>query len=68
MVKYYVRFRHIPFELMFTPLYMISVDHIQVESKIDSNEYDLEVAICNELKNLNWNTENIRIESIQIKL
>ena len=63
--KYYVTFRNIPPEMMFTPTYLISVDHIQVDTKKDANEWDLKIAICQELENLNYRPDDIRIESSQ---
>ena len=61
--QYYIRFRHITPEMMFVPLYLISVDHIQVVSKPDATEYDLQCAVCQELANLNYNPDHIKIES-----
>lgn len=63
--RYYVTFRNIPPEMMFTPTYLISVDHIQVDAKKDANEWDLKIAICQELENLNYSPDDIRIESSQ---
>ena len=63
--RYYVRFRNIPFEMMFTPTYLISIDHIQVNAKKDANEWDLKIAICQELGNLNYKPDDIRFESKQ---
>lgn len=65
---YYIRFRYIPFELMFTPLSYITIDHIQVESFVGSTEWDLKVAICRELNELGYKPDEIRIESSQSKL
>ena len=66
MERYYIMFRNIPIDRMFTPMYLISVDHIQVDCKNNANEYDLKVAICNELSGLNYNPDDIRIESFQL--
>lgn len=65
MEKHYIRFRYIPIDLMFTPLYMISVDHIQVEVKASPTEYDLQVAVCESVKPLIWNPDHVRIEQSQ---
>lgn len=65
LCKYYVRFRNIPPEMMFTPTCMISIDHIQVEAKKDATEWDLKIAVCRELDNLNYRPDDIRIESSQ---
>jgi hypothetical protein len=63
--RYYVRFRNIPPEMMFTPTYLIGIDHIQVDAKKDATEWDLKIAICRELDNLNYRPDDIRIESSQ---
>lgn len=63
--RYYVRFRNIPSEMMFTPSHLISIDHIQVEAKKDATEWDIKIAICRELDNLNYRPDDIRIESSQ---
>ena len=63
--RYYVRFRNVPPEMMFTPTYLISIDHIQVDAKKDATEWDLKIAICRELDNLNYRPDDIRIESSQ---
>lgn len=65
LCKYYVRFRNIPPEMMFTPSYLISIDHIQVDAKKDATEWDIKIAICRELDNLNYRPDDIRIESSQ---
>lgn len=65
LCKYYVRFRNVPPEMMFTPSHLISIDHIQVEAKKDATECDIKIAICRELENLNYCPDNIRIESSQ---
>ena len=63
--RYYIRFRNISPEMMFTPIYLISIDHIQVDAKKDATEWDLKIAICRELDNLNYRPDDIRIESSQ---
>lgn len=65
LCRYYVRFRHIPPEMMFTQSYLISIDHIQVEVKKYATEWDIKIAICRELDNLNYRPDDIRIESSQ---
>ena len=65
LTTYYVRFRHIPMELRFTPMYMIAVENIQIDAKKKATEYDLQCAICNELELLNYQPEDIRIENSQ---
>lgn len=63
--NYHIRFRHIPLNLMFTPMYLIPIDHITLESKKDSTEYELKVSVCNELNMLGYNPDDIKIESFQ---
>lgn len=63
--RYYVRFRNVPPEKMFAPTYLISIDHIQVDAKKDATEWDLKIAICRELDNLNYHPDDIMIESSQ---
>ncbi len=63
--RYYVRFRNVPPEMMFTPTHLISIDHIQVDAKEGATECDLKIAICRELHNLNYRPDDIRIESSQ---
>jgi hypothetical protein len=65
LLRYYVRFRNVPPEMMFTPTYLIGIDHIQVDAKKDATEWDLKIAICRELDNLNYRPDDIRIESSQ---
>lgn len=65
MQQYYVTFRHILPVMMFAPLYLIPPETIKVEAKDNATEYDLQVAVCNELSNLNVYPEHIRIERIQ---
>lgn len=63
---YYVRFRHIPFELRFTPIYLIAIENIQVDTGIQVTEYELQCAVCDELEMLNYQPEDIKIESSQL--
>jgi hypothetical protein len=61
--KYYVRWRHIPSYASMTPLMYLSIDHTQVESKINASEYDIRIAIG---KLFDWiNVDEVMIESIQ---
>lgn len=62
-VVYYIRYRYIPVDLMFTPMYLIPIEHTQVEAMEKANEYDLQVAVSKSLENLNYFPEHIRIES-----
>lgn len=62
LYRYYIRYRHITPEMMFSHN---TIDHIQVEAIEDATEWDLKVAICNELKILNWYPEDISVESSQ---
>lgn len=62
---YYIRYRYIPIDMMFSPLYLITIDHIQLKCKKEANEYDLKLEICKQLSSLNYNPDYIRIESSQ---
>jgi hypothetical protein len=64
-VKYYVRWRHIPIDMMFTPLMHISIDHTVVEAKPDANDWDIALAVVQELPMLNIRPDDVRIESRQ---
>lgn len=65
-IEYYIVFKHIPIDMMFTPTHLISNDHIKVNAKKNANEWDLQNEVCNELKILNYMPEHIRIISYQI--
>lgn len=65
MKKYYIRWRHIPIEMAFTPLMFISVDHTQVECIDGASEWDLCLAIANEFKLININPSDVRIVSFE---
>mgnify|MGYP003442368552 CR=1 FL=1 len=65
MTEYYVTFRHILPVMMFTPLYLIPSQTMRVEAKENATEYDLQLAVCNELANLNYDPYHIRIEKTQ---
>ena len=62
LCQYYIRYRHVTSEMMFSHN---SIDHIQVETIENATKWDLQLAICNELKILNWYPEDISIESLQ---
>lgn len=64
-VDYHIRFRHIPISMMFHRICDISIDHIRVKAGVDANDWDLKVAVCRELDNLNYKPDDIRIESFQ---
>lgn len=65
-VHYRIVFKHITPDMMFTPRHLISKDHVTAKAKKNANEWDLQNAVCEELKNLNYMPEHIRIESYQI--
>ena len=65
MQQYFVTFRHILPVMMFTPLYLIPPQTMRVEVKENATEYDLLLAVCNQVANLNYNPDHIRIEDIQ---
>jgi len=65
LIKHYVRWRHIPIDMMFTPLMHISIDHTVVEAKPDANDWDIAMAVVRELPLLNIRPDDVRIESRQ---
>jgi hypothetical protein len=65
LIKHYVRWRHIPIDMMFTPLMHISIDHTVVEAKSDANDWDIALAVVQELPMLNIRPDDVRIESRQ---
>ena len=65
MTKYHVRWRHIPQNLMFTPLMYIGIDHTVIETIDDASEYDIQLAIAEEFKLLRIWPEHVHIESFQ---
>jgi len=65
LIKHYVRWRHIPFDMFFTPLMHISIDHTIVEAKPDANDWDIALAIVHSLPMLNIYPEHVHIESRQ---
>jgi hypothetical protein len=65
MVKYYVRWRHIPIERSMTPLMYISIDHTQVEAPEKATDFEIQTAIVASLPLLNLNPDDVRIESRQ---
>ena len=65
LVEYYVRWRHIPMDLRFTPMYLISIDHTQVKAKPNATHWDIAKAIGDEFKSMNINYEDVCIESCQ---
>lgn len=65
LIKHYVRWRHIPIDMMLTPMYLLSIDHTVVEAKPDANDWDIALAIVRELPLLNIRPDDVRIESRQ---
>lgn len=65
LVDYYVRWRHIPMDLMFTPMYLISIDHTKVKDKPNASNYDLMKAISKEFINMNISPDDVSIESFE---
>ena len=63
MKKYYVRFRHIPINLTFTPIMFIPIDHVQVESIKDATDENIRIAISEEFTFID--IDDIRIESYE---
>lgn len=65
MQKYYVRWRHIPQNLMFTPMMCISIDHTLVETIDNATEWDIQMAIAEEFKLLHINPSYVHVESFE---
>jgi len=65
MIKYYVRWRHVPFYRMFDPLMTISIDHTQIEAPPEATESQIQEAVSSALENLKIRPEEVRIESFQ---
>lgn len=65
LVKYYVRWRHIPSELYMTPLYLISIDHTVVEAKENASNYEIMKAVSKAFPNMNISPDDVSIESVQ---
>lgn len=65
LIKHYVRWRHIPIDMMFTPVMHISIDHTVVEAKPDATDWDIALAVVRELHVLNIRPDDVRIESRQ---
>ena len=65
MKTYYVRWRHIPIELTFTPHMYISIDHTQVEAEDDATVWDIQLAIAKYFESINISPSDVRIESFQ---
>jgi hypothetical protein len=65
LVKYYVRWRHIPSELYMTPLYLISIDHTVVEAKENASNYEIMKAVAADFTSMNISPDDVSIESVQ---
>ena len=65
LVKYYVRWRHIPSELYMTPIYLISIDHTVVEAKDNASNYEIMKAVAAEFPHMNISPDDVSIESVQ---
>jgi hypothetical protein len=47
-------------------MYLISIEHTQVESVEEASEYDIQLAITKEFSTLNIRPEDVRIESLEM--
>jgi hypothetical protein len=65
LLKYYVRWRHIPIDLYMTPLYLISIDHTVVEAKENASNYEIMKAVSAEFPSMNISPDDVSIESVQ---
>jgi hypothetical protein len=65
LIKYYVRWRHIPIDLYMTPLYLISIDHTVVEAKENASNYEIMKAVSAEFPSMNISPDDVTIESVQ---
>lgn len=65
MSTYYVRWRHIPPYMAFTPLMMIPIDHTVVEAKKGADEWYIAVAISKKFELLDIYPDQVSIDSFQ---
>ena len=62
-IKYEVRWRHISLVDRLTPLFRIPIEITVVFAKPDAMTYDLQIAIAEEFKTMNFDVDDIIVEN-----